>query len=182
MTLFLVRPNDQTLQAEFSRSNILCQVNRRSGGGTTVLMLPIYQRGLGGSGGAGTRAARSAASRRAARTAARTRPRSCGGGTSPPAPRTSPTPPPTTPTPRAAPSSGEPGKYLDPRRKIFTYITSTSSTTADRSQLPAVRTLSAHLPALTVGVAPCGGSGLVRTSTEPQQRLSEMTLSQSTWI
>ena len=119
VTLFLVRPNDQTLQAEFSRSNILCQVNRRSGGGTRVLMLPIYQRGLGGSGGAGTRAARSAASRRAARTAARTRPRSCGGGTSPPAPRTSPTPPPTTPTPRAAPSSGEPGKYLDQSRKIF---------------------------------------------------------------
>ena len=27
MTLFLVRPNDQTLQAEFSRSNLLCQVN-----------------------------------------------------------------------------------------------------------------------------------------------------------
>ena len=76
----------------------------------------------------------------------------------------------------------EPGKYLDPSRKIFTYVMSISSTTADRSQLPAVRTLSAHLPALTVGVAPCGGSGLVRTSTEPQQRLSEMTLSQSTWI
>ena len=53
VTLFLVRPNDQTLQAEFSRSNILCQVNRRSGGGTTVLMLLIYQRGLGGSGGGG---------------------------------------------------------------------------------------------------------------------------------
>ena len=44
MTLFLVRPNDQTLQAEFSRSNILCQVNRRSGGGTTVLMLLISER------------------------------------------------------------------------------------------------------------------------------------------
>ena len=26
VTLFLVRPNDQTLQAEFSRSNMLCQV------------------------------------------------------------------------------------------------------------------------------------------------------------
>ena len=27
VTLFLVRPNDQTLQAEFSRSNLVCQVN-----------------------------------------------------------------------------------------------------------------------------------------------------------
>ena len=26
VTLFLVRPNDQTLQAEFSRSNLICQV------------------------------------------------------------------------------------------------------------------------------------------------------------
>ena len=26
VTLFLVRPNDQTLQAEFSRSNMICQV------------------------------------------------------------------------------------------------------------------------------------------------------------
>ena len=26
VTLFLVRPNDQTLQAEFSRSNLVCQV------------------------------------------------------------------------------------------------------------------------------------------------------------
>ena len=44
VTLFLVRPNDQTLLAEFSRSNILCQVNRRSGGGTRVLMLLISER------------------------------------------------------------------------------------------------------------------------------------------
>merc|ERR1719348_2565980 len=28
VTLFLVRPNDQTLQAEFSRSNLVCQVNK----------------------------------------------------------------------------------------------------------------------------------------------------------
>ena len=28
VTLFLVRPNDQTLQEEFSRSNMICQVTR----------------------------------------------------------------------------------------------------------------------------------------------------------
>ena len=28
VTLFLVRPNDQTLQAEFSRSNLICQVRK----------------------------------------------------------------------------------------------------------------------------------------------------------
>ena len=44
--------------------------------------------------------------------------------------------------------------------------------------MPAVRTMSAHLP----GLGGLSVSGMVRNSTEPQQRLSEMTLSQSTWI
>ena len=47
--------------------------------------------------------------------------------------------------------------------------------------LPAARTLSAHLPSLNLGHV-TQVSGMVRNSTEPQQRLSEMTLSQSTWI
>lgn len=143
VTLFLVRPNDQTLQAEFSRSNILCQ------------------RGLGGSGGGGGAGCEVGSKHESSEDssedeAAELRRRHLTPGT------------------QDQPDTASHHSYTEGRTVI--------STTADRSQLPAVRTLSAHLPALTVGVAPCGGSGLVRTSTEPQQRLSEMTLSQSTWI
>ena len=41
VTLFLVRPNDQTLQAEFSRSNMLCQVKlSKMYNRTNILPLP----------------------------------------------------------------------------------------------------------------------------------------------
>ena len=57
----------------------------------------------------------------------------------------------------------------------------TVSHVSQHEVLPAARTLSAHLPSLHLGHV-SHVSGMVRNSTEPQQRLSEMTLSQSTWI
>ena len=56
---------------------------------------------------------------------------------------------------------------------------------------PAVKTLSAHLPSLhvsaTTDTCHAGNrtlhvSGMVRNHTEPNTRLNEMTVSQSTWI
>jgi len=99
VTLFLVRPNDQTLQAEFSRSNLICQ------------------RGVD--------------------------------------------PPPSETTQESSEESSEEEVELRRDERDF------------HCQERVSRTLTAPLPSL---------SGMVRNSTEPQQRLSEMAVSQSTWI
>merc|ERR1719499_1037522 len=99
VTLFLVRPNDQTLQAEFSRSNLICQ------------------RGVD--------------------------------------------PPPSEATQESSEESSEEEVELRRDERDF------------HCQERVSRTLTAPLPSL---------SGMVRNSSEPQQRLSEMAVSQSTWI
>jgi phosphatidylinositol-3,4,5-trisphosphate 3-phosphatase/dual-specificity protein phosphatase PTEN len=104
VTLFLVRPNDQTLQAEFSRSNLICQ------------------RGV------------------------------------------EPLPSDTTQESSEDSSEEEPELRRGERHLEQTF----------HSQERVSRTLTAPLPSSL--------SGLVRNSTEPHQRLSEMAVSQSTWI
>jgi len=128
VTLFLVRPNDQTLQAEFSRSNLICQ------------------RGLGG-------------------TENELRP-------------------------HESSEESEEEETAELRRRNPTSDSQSDTTShlsyhsagdtcaaarhvSNHDVLPALRTRSANLHSL---------HGMVRNSTEPQQRLSEMTLSQSTWI
>jgi len=135
VTLFLVRPNDQTLQAEFSRSNLLCQA-RYSGGPGSKQELSSDSESSEEEEVAELRVAR--APDTASDTASHHSYHSTGAGT------------------EVCPA----GRTIRSEH---------------HEALPAMRTLSAHLPGFPV-------TGMVRTSTEPQQRLSEMTLSQSTWI
>jgi len=128
VTLFLVRPNDQTLQAEFSRSNLICQ------------------RGLGG-GDNELRPHESSEESEEEETAELRR---------------------RNPT---SDSQSDTTSHLSYHSAGDTCAAARHVTTHD--VLPALRTRSANLHSL---------HGMVRNSSEPQQRLSEMTLSQSTWI
>lgn len=103
VTLFLVRPNDQTLQAEFSRSNLICQ------------------RGVD--------------------------------------------PLPSETTQESSEDSSEEDFELRRAEPELAHF---------HCQDRVSRTLTAPLPTSL--------SGMVRNSSEPQQRLSEMAVSQSTWI
>lgn len=144
VTLFLVRPNDQTLQAEFSRSNMLCQA-RHNGPG------------LGSS-------KQDSSDESSEEEAAELRHRVSLRGQGPPSSDAS-----DTQSHHSYHSTGAGEASVAGR---------TVTSVHHHEVLPAVRTMSAHLP----GLGGLSVSGMVRNSTEPQQRLSEMTLSQSTWI
>lgn len=142
VTLFLVRPNDQTLQAEFSRSNMLCQARPSSG--------------------LGSKQEQDSSDDSSEEEAAELRHRVSLRGQG-------------TPLGSSDASDTTSHHSYHSTGAGEACVTGRTVTSAHHHEvLPAVRTMSAHLPSHL--------SGMVRNSTEPQQRLSEMTLSQSTWI
>lgn len=144
VTLFLVRPNDQTLQAEFSRSNMLCQARHSSG--------------LGSKQDSSDESSEEEAAELRHRVSLR------GQG-----------------TPLGSSDASDTTShhsYHSTGAGEASVAGRTVSSANHHEVMPAVRTMSAHLP----GLGGLSVSGMVRNNTEPQQRLSEMTLSQSTWI
>jgi len=138
VTLFLVRPNDQTLQAEFSRSNLICQRN--------------YGAGVGNISDDDKHDSTEESSDEEA---AVLRSRS-----------------------RNLTSDSQSDTISHHSYHSAGAVDTCTRHVSVHDPIPAARTLSSHLPTLHVSHV----SGMVRNNTEPQQRLSEMTLSQSTWI
>jgi len=142
VTLFLVRPNDQTLQAEFSRSNLICQRNYGGSGAGNICD--------------GDKHDSSDESSDEEAAVLRSRSRNL-----------------------TSDSQSDTISHHSYHSAGAVQDTCTSARHVSvHDPIPAARTLSSHLPTLHVSHV----SGMVRNNTEPQQRLSEMTLSQSTWI